>query len=104
MANGVLQGFEKPNTGPANPIALRLDWEADKLVFVVREPFISKTSGVNISCGYVTRSIPLILHSEMSEGGIIFSDGVEADFLTFNAGAIATIGLSEKKTQLVVGL
>lgn len=104
MANGVLHGFENPNTRPANPIALRLDWEADKLVFVVREPFISKTSGVNIPCGYVTPSIPLILHSEMSEGGIIFSDGVEADFLTFNAGAIATIGLSEKKTQLVVGL
>jgi hypothetical protein len=38
----------------------------------------------------------------MPEGGVIFSDGVEADFLTFNAGATATIGLAHKKTRLVV--
>lgn len=28
----------------------------------------------------------------MPAGGGIFSDGVEADFLQFNAGALATIG------------
>jgi hypothetical protein len=33
---------------------------------------------------------------------VIFSDGIEADYLSFNAGAIATIGLAEKKTYLVV--
>jgi hypothetical protein len=104
MTNGVMLGFKKPNTKQASSIALRLEWEADKLIFVVREPFVSKTSGANITCGYITPQTPLILHSEMSDGGVIFSDGVEADFLAFNAGAIATIGLSEKKTQLVVGV
>jgi hypothetical protein len=44
-----------------------------------------------------------MIESEMPEGGVIFSDGVESDFLTFNAGAIATIGLADRKTQLVVG-
>jgi len=34
---------------------------------------------------------------------VIFSDGVESDFLAFNAGAIAAIGLADRKTQLVVG-
>jgi hypothetical protein len=68
----------------------------------VREPFISKTSGAQLTCGYVTPSEPLVIESEMPEGGVIFSDGVESDFLAFNAGAIATIGLSKNKTRLVV--
>jgi hypothetical protein len=38
----------------------------------------------------------------MADGGVIFSDGVEADFLPFNSGATATISLAKKKTQLVV--
>jgi hypothetical protein len=38
----------------------------------------------------------------MSEGGVIFSDGVEADYLAFNAGMVATISLAEHKTNLVV--
>ena len=29
--------------------------------------------------------------------------GVEADYLQFNSGAIATIGIAAKKTNLVVG-
>jgi len=45
----------------------------------------------------------LVIESEMSEGGVIFSDGVEADFLPFNSGSIATISLAKKKTHLVVG-
>ena len=79
-----------------------LAWEAERLVFVVREPFASKSSTAGIVCGAVTPSSPLILHSQMPEGGVIFSDGVEADYLAFNAGAVATIGLAHKKTRLVV--
>jgi len=51
----------------------------------------------------VSPTSPLVIESEMSEGGVIFSDGVEADFLPFNSGAIATINLADKKTNLVVG-
>lgn len=99
MANGILSEFS--STGqPLSPV--RLEWEADRLVFVVREPFISKTSGASITCGQITPDSPLVLESEMPEGGVIFSDGVEADFLAFNAGAIASIGLAEKKTHLVM--
>ncbi|MCE9646212.1 MAG: hypothetical protein K8S20_09460 [Chloroflexi bacterium] len=104
MANGMLQGFDdKPVVARPSLPAFRLNWEEEKLVFVVREPFVSKTSGAKLVCGYVTPTALLVLHSEMPEGGVIFSDGVEADFLAFNSGAIATIGLSKKKTQLVVG-
>jgi hypothetical protein len=38
----------------------------------------------------------------MPDGGVIFSDGITADFLNFNAGATATIKLAERKTNLVV--
>lgn len=99
MANGMLTGFA-PESRPLPPF--RLEWDAERLVFVVREPFVSKTSGAAITCGQVSAESPLQIESEMPEGGVIFSDGVEADFLTFNAGAIASIGLAAKKTRLVI--
>jgi NAD kinase len=103
MTNGIMSGFSA-DTGKVNSIQpLKLNWEDEQLVFVVREPFSSKTSGVNLVCGRVTPESPLILRSEMPEGGVIFSDGVEADFLAFNAGTSATIGIAPRKTNLVVG-
>jgi len=100
MANGMLAGFSSAETQPLP--AFRLDWEADQLIFVVREPFASKTSGASLTCGRITAQEPLLIESEMPDGGVIFSDGVEADFLAFNAGATATISLAERKTRLVV--
>ena len=38
----------------------------------------------------------------MPAGGVIFSDGVEADHLDFNSGAIAMIGIAPEKANLVV--
>lgn len=99
MTNGLLAGFAA-NYPPLSPI--RLDWEAERLIFIVREPFVSKTSGATITCGQISPDCPLTLESEMPEGGVIFSDGVEADFLAFNAGAVATISLAKKKTRLIM--
>ena len=45
---------------------------------------------------------PLIIESLMPTNGVIFSDGVETDFLQFNAGAIATIGVAPEQARLVV--
>ncbi len=100
MVNGMLSGFSA--SGANNIAPMRMNWSDEKLVYVVREPFISKTTAAGMVCGVVTQIEPLILHSEMPDGGVIFSDGVEADFLSFNAGAIATINLAKKKTQLIV--
>jgi hypothetical protein len=44
----------------------------------------------------------LIIESMMSEGGVIFSDGVESDFLQFNAGTIARVRSAAQKARLVV--
>ncbi len=101
MANGMYEVFSKNENDIELP-RIRMKWEADQLIFVVREPFISKTSSAEIVSGLVTPQLPLIIESEMAEGGVIFSDGVEADFLPFNSGSVATISLAKKKTQLVV--
>lgn len=104
MAEGLTRGFApRPATKKDATKRFRLDWEAEKLAFVVREPFASKTSSAEIVSGYINPNAPLTIHSEMPEGGVIFSDGVETDFLAFNAGAIATIQLAKKRTHLVVG-
>jgi hypothetical protein len=44
----------------------------------------------------------LVLESLMPSGGVVFSDGMEADFLQFNSGAIATVRAAEQRAQLVV--
>ncbi len=104
MANGMVQTFAGTagghTVGALSPVVLK--WEADRLVFIVREPFVSKTSSAQLVCGMISPESPLEIVSEMSDGGVIFSDGVEADFLPFNSGAIARISLAGKKTHLVV--
>lgn len=77
------------------------EWESDYLYFTVREPFPTRTTGASLVFGRVTRDVPLILESQMAENGVIFSDGIENDFLDFNSGTQAVIGLAEKKGALV---
>ncbi len=38
----------------------------------------------------------------MPTKGIIFSDGIESDFLNFNSGSIVEIGLADEKANLVI--
>jgi len=77
-------------------------WDAPHLCFTVREPFPTKTTGASLVFGSVNPEEPLLITSQMPENGVIFSDGIEADFLEFNSGDIATIGLSERVGKLVV--
>lgn len=76
-------------------------WESDYLYFSVREPWPSRNSSAAISFGQVNASSPLVLQSQMPEHGVIFSDGIEADFMQFNAGTTATITIAERKGLLV---
>lgn len=98
MTRGLMRAYAN-NATLLNP---QFKWDADHLYFVVREPYLSKTSQAEIVCGMIERESPLVIKSEMPENGVIFSDGVEADYLQFNAGAIATIGLAARQTNLVV--
>lgn len=38
----------------------------------------------------------------MPENGVIFSDGIESDFLEFRSGTRATVGIADKMGCLVV--
>ena len=78
-----------------------IGWDSDYLYFSVREPWPSKTSAAEITFGKVTAHSPLILVSHMPENGVIFSDGIESDFLQFNAGTEATIRVADKQGHLV---
>jgi NAD kinase len=80
---------------------LRLAWDDPRLAFVVREPFQSKASQVNLAAGLLQAGEELQLESRMPDGGVIFSDGVEADAVAFNSGAVATVRTSERQTRLV---
>lgn len=80
---------------------IRLAWNDPRLVFVVREPFLSKASGIRLTAGFVERGESLDIESLMPEGGVIFSDGIEADSLAFNSGAVAKIGAAQHTTRLV---
>jgi NAD kinase len=76
-------------------------WEAQHLQFVVREPFPSRNTQADLVFGRITPNQPLNLISAMPGNGVIFSDGVEADYLEFNAGMNASISLAERYGQLV---
>lgn len=78
-----------------------MTWDADYLYFTVREPFPSCTTAATLVFGAVTGREPLRLTSQMPENGVIFSDGIEADFLEFNSGAEAQIAVAERKGRLV---
>ncbi len=77
-------------------------WDADYLRFSVREPFPSKSTQANMVFGVVRDELPLKILSLMGENGVIFSDGVEQDYLSFNSGLEATIRLAAHKGRLVV--
>jgi len=85
---------------PVKPV--RMEWEDQRLLFIVREPFVSRHSQAAIVAGNVLPGAPLALESQMPAGGVIFSDGMEADHLDFNSGAIANICIAPEKANLVV--
>jgi NAD kinase len=97
MADGLAAG-----NGGAAPARPSLRWEDRELFFVVREPFLSRMSGTGVVSGKVGEDAPLEIESQMSEGGVIFSDGMETDFLEFNSGALAAIRPAAQRARLVV--
>ena len=88
--------------GPGAP--LRMGGEEQRLLFVVREPFVSRHSGASIVAGAVGPEAGLELESQMPAGGVIFSDGMEADYLDFNSGAVARVGIAPERANLVAAL
>jgi len=89
-------------TGDRTEHRIKMTWEDRRLVWVVREPFRSKLSGSDLVAGYLEQGQELVIESLMPSNGVIFSDGVEADYLEFTSGTIARIGVSPQCARLVV--
>jgi len=83
-------------------ISCEFAWDANYLFYTVREPFPTRTTGASLVFGRITSEHPLLLNSQMAENGVIFSDGIERDFLEFNSGAQAAISIAERRGVLVV--
>ena len=88
--------------GGACELGPRLEWEDPRLLFAVREPFKSRHSAAGMVAGWVAPGEALVVESLMPSGGVIFSDGMETDFLNFNAGAVARISAAGHRARLVV--
>ena len=96
-----MQHFGREREQP-DPQELALGWESDRLWFAVREPFLSKTSQAGLVFGQIPARQQLVITSQMPDYGVIFSDGIESDYLAFNSGSIAHVGLAERKAHLIV--
>lgn len=71
------------------------------LIFFVREAFPSVSTGTDVTEGLVLAEEPLSIASEMNQGGVIFGDGIEDDYLKFDWGRVATVGVSDTRLRLV---
>lgn len=89
-------------TGSPNSGYQPLPWDAPELVFAVREPFPSRASQTSLVFGSIDAQEQLHLRSRMADNGVIFSDGMEVDFLRFTAGMEAVIAPADRHGCLVV--
>ncbi len=96
MAQGLLRLSQQNLSLP------RPELQSDQLFFTVREPFKSVATQTDVTVGLIQDQTILTVESLMPGGGVIFSDGVESDFLSFNSGSVATIGVAEEGAMLVV--
>jgi len=95
-------GMNAALTGTKSQVESRFAWDSAELRFCVREPFPSRTSQADLVFGRVAGTDTLRITSLMPENGTIFSDGIEADCLGFNSGAIAEIGVAKRRGLLVI--
>jgi NAD kinase len=101
-AQGLMAGISPVDSDVSRADFPKLAWDSPYLVFTVREPFPSQTTTTKLVFGKVDQATSLAIESHMPERGVIFSDGFETDFLEFNSGARAEIGVAERQGMLVV--
>ncbi|WP_245608661.1 sugar kinase [Saccharibacillus sacchari] len=77
-------------------------WDSPYLYFSVREPYPSRATSANLVFGKIDERSPLRIMSQMPESGVIFSDGVEDDYLEFGSGVVASITVAERRGLLAV--
>jgi NAD kinase len=81
---------------------LPLGPEEQALVYLVREPFPSVSTGTALRGGRFAKT-GLSITSHMGEGGVIFADGIESDFVGFDWGRRVQLLVADRSLRLVVG-
>lgn len=99
-AQGVANGFVEKQRAFNFKEKYRFDPEASELRFSVREPFISNTSHAELIYGRILERDSLEIISRMPQRGILFSDGMESDFIKFDSGMRASISIAKRKVHL----
>lgn len=85
----------------ATHLALALGPEELGVGYWVREPFPSVATSAQMRAGKLTLD-PLRVTSRMNEGGVVFADGIEQDFLSFGWGRQAALSPASRALHLVV--
>jgi NAD kinase len=81
---------------------ISLTVEEPAVAYFVREPFPSIATGTVMRCGKLAGQ-PLAVTSRMNDGGVIFADGIEQDFLAFDWGRRVSVGLAAHALHLITG-
>jgi hypothetical protein len=87
----------------ATGVAVDLRPDEAAAVFLVREPWPSRATGVSIGSGRLERGESLLVVSRMNEGGVVFADGMEGDRLDFAWGRTLRIAVAERQLRFVPG-
>lgn len=72
------------------------------ICYLVREAWPSKLTQTRMASGLLRTGDRLVVTSEMNQDGVIFGDGIEEDYLRFDWGRVAKVGIAEQKLSLVV--
>ncbi len=82
-------------------LSLAIGPEEPAVGYWVREPFPSVATATGLRAGKVTAS-PLVVTSRMNEGGVVFADGIEQDFIAFDWGRRVELAHATRALNLVV--
>ncbi|MGI4799095.1 MAG: sugar kinase [Janthinobacterium lividum] len=89
--------------GRATGVAVDLSPGEPAAMFLVREPWPSQVTGVELNAGRLARGDMLIIVSRMNQGGVVFADGMEGDRLDFAWGRTLQVSVADRQLQFVPG-
>ena len=87
--------------GEATQLTLEIGAEEPAVGYWVREPFPSVATATRLRAGKLTGE-PLAVTSRMNEGGVVFADGIEQDFIAFDWGRRVAFAPAPRTLNLVV--
>ncbi|WP_331295832.1 hypothetical protein [Methylobacterium hispanicum] len=85
----------------ATGLGVPLGAEEAAVGYWVREPFASVATAARLRAGKLAAAT-LSLVSRMNEGGVVFADGIEQDFIAFDWGRRVELGPAARGLNLVV--